>query len=66
MDRLCTAEDIDYFKDLTQELVNAKFKESWKKEEIFDNNMNQPKVLFSMILFSDNPEKSYSLVNDWS
>jgi len=65
-DRLVDDADRQFFKDLAQELLKTKFKESWTQEELFttDTEQNRMKVTFAMILKCDYEEKLYEQIED--
>jgi dynein heavy chain len=65
-DRLINEADRQFFKDLAQELLKTKFKETWSQEELFttDHAQNRLKVTFSMILKCDYEEKLYEQNED--
>jgi hypothetical protein len=53
--------DRQYFKELSIELLNVKFKEKLKIEDLFYSNMEEDKIqnTFSMILKCDSDQKLY-------
>ena len=58
-DRLIDQQDRDYFKSLAMELINLKFKEKWKEEDLFTTTESTQKVTFSIILKCDYEERLY-------
>jgi dynein heavy chain len=66
MDRLNSEDDRSFLRSLLMTLA-SKFKGSWQEDIVFQNRASdQPKNIFSMILNSDDPEKSYQGVSSWT
>jgi len=65
-DRLIDEGDRRYFKDLSMELLQTKFKEKWNEDDLFETNFdeNKLKVTFSMIMKCDHDDKLYEEVKD--